>query len=291
MRPFEYIKPTTVDEATRFLASNEDTLVIGGGTAAIVLLHLGILRPQWVMDLAGIDALRTTSDPGTVGNGSLRIGALTSIRSLERSADVARTHGLLAEAAAQVANVRVRNVATVGGAVAYGEPQTDTPVALTALGASIEIAGANGTRTVPIADFYRGPYETALEQGEIVTAVDVPTPAANSGGCHVKFTIGSPENKPVANVSATLTIDPASGKCTDATIVLGAVGPKPVVAASARDLIGEVPSAELFTAVALQAADETDPIEDLRGPVWYKRRIAKVLVERALTCAQQKTQG
>jgi carbon-monoxide dehydrogenase medium subunit len=286
MRPFEYIKPTTVEEATRFLASNEDTLVIGGGTAAIVLLHLGILRPQYVMDLGGIDALRATTS-----NGSLRIGALTSIRSLERSANVARTHGLLAEAAAQVANVRVRNIATIGGAVAYGEPQTDTPVALTALGASVEITGANGSRSVPIADFYHGPYETALEQGELVTAIDVPTLAANSGGCHMKFTIGSPENKPVANVSATLTIDRATGKITDATLVLGAVGPKPVVAASARDLVGEVPSPELFTAIALLAADETDPIEDLRGPVWYKRRIAKVLVERALTCAQQKTQG
>jgi len=286
MRPFEYLKPTTVEEAARFLASNEDTLVIGGGTAAIVLLHLGILRPQYVMDLGGIDSLR-----GTTHSGSLRIGALTSIRSLERSADVARTHDLLAGAAGQVANIRVRNVATIGGAVAYGEPQTDTPVALTALGASVEITGASGSRSVPIADFYLGPYETVLEQGELITAIDIPTPAAGSGGCHLKFTIGSPENKPVANVSATLSIDPATGKCTDATLVLGAVGPKPVVAASARALIGEVPTAELFTAVALQAADETDPIEDLRGPVWYKSRIAKVLVERALTCAQQKTQG
>ena len=285
MRPFEYIKPTTIDEAARFLAANEDTLVIGGGTAAIVLLHLGVLRPQYVMDLGGIDALR-----GTSNNGSLHIGALTSIRSLERSADVARTHDLLAEAAGQVANVRVRNVATLGGAVAYGEPQTDTPVALTALGATIKIAGAGGARQVPIAEFYRGPYETALEQGELVTGIDVPAIATNSGGCHLKFTVGSPENKPVANVSALLTIDPSSGKCTDATLVLGAVGPKPVIALSARDLIGETPSAELFTHVALQAADETDPIEDLRGPVWYKRRIAKVLVERALTCAQQKTQ-
>ena len=88
-----------------------------------------------------------------------------------------------------------------------------------------------------------------------------------------------------------LTIDPASGKCTDATLVLGAVGPKPVVATAASGLIGETLTPELFTAIALQAADETDPIADLRGPVWYKRRIAKVLVERALTCAQQKTQG
>jgi carbon-monoxide dehydrogenase medium subunit len=182
-------------------------------------------------------------------------------------------------------------MATVGGAIAYGEPQTDTPVALTALGATVEIAGANGNRQVPIVEFYRGPYETVLAPSELVAAVNVPMPAPNSGGCHVKFTVGSPENKPVANVSAMLTVDPSSERCTGVSLVLGAVGPKPVVAASASGLIGEVPSAELFTAIAQQAADETDPVEDLRGPVWYKRRITKVLVERALTCAQQKTQG
>jgi carbon-monoxide dehydrogenase medium subunit len=285
VRPFEYIKPTTVEEATAFLAQNaEDTLIMGGGTAAVVLLHLGVVRPRYVVDLSGVDSLRQTTM-----NGSLHLGALTSVRSIELDAAVAADYDLLSEAASQVANVRVRNAATIGGAVAYGEPQTDTPVALTALDAAIEIAGAGGTRQVPIAEFYRGPYETALEQGELVVGVRVPKPSTNSAGCHLKFTIGSPENKPVANASALITLDPSSGKITAARLVLGAVGGTPVVAASATGLIGESPADSLFADIAAQAANETDPIEDLRGPVWYKRRIARVLVERALKCALQKT--
>lgn len=287
MRPFEYIKPRTVDEATSFLAQNaEDTLIMGGGTAAVVLLHLGVVRPRYVVDLGGVDALRQTTK-----NGSLHLGALTSIRSLERDPAIAADYNLLSEAASQVANIRVRNAASIGGAVAYGEPQTDTPVALTALDTAVEIAGAGGTRQVPIADFYRGPYETALEQGELVVGINVPKPAASSVGCHVKFTIGSPENKPVANASALITLDSSSGKIIAARVVMGAVGGTPVVAASAAGLIDETPNDDLFADIAAQAANETDPTEDLRGPVWYKRRIAKVLVERALKCALQKSQG
>lgn len=287
MRPFEYIKPSTVDEATSFLSQNaEDSLIMGGGTAAVVLLHLGVVRPRYVVDLGGIGALRETTMKG-----SLHLGALTSIRSLERDPAIAADYNLLSEAASQVANIRVRNAASVGGAVAYGEPQTDTPVALTALDATVEIAGASGARQIPIADFYRGPYETALEQGELVVGINVLKPAANSVGCHMKFTIGSPENKPVANASALIALDPSSGKIIAARVVMGAVGGTPVVAASAAGLVGETPNDDLFADIAAQAANETDPIEDLRGPVWYKRRIAKVLVERALKCALQKSQG
>lgn len=286
MRRFEYLRPTAIEEATRFLGDNpDDTLVIAGGTAAVVLLHLGVLRPQYVMDIGGIAALRERSM-----NGSLRLGSLTSIRSIERDAEIAQDFGVLSDAASQVANIRVRNMATVGGTVAYGEPQTDTPVALTALGAIVEVAGVAGRRDVAIADFYQGPYETALSPGELVVAVSIPRQAPGSAGCHLKFTVGSPENKPVVNVSTVLAVD-GSGKCTGATIVLGAVGATPVVANAATGLVGETLSDDLIKAVAATAAEETDPMEDLRGPVWYKRRIARVLVERALTCALQKTQG
>jgi carbon-monoxide dehydrogenase medium subunit len=181
----------------------------------------------------------------------------------------------------------VRNVATIGGAVAYGEPQTDTPVALTAMGATVNASGPTGKREIPIAEFYRAAYETTLEDGEIVTGIDVPRPAEGSVGCHMKFTIGSPENKPVANVSSLLTVD-ASGKCTAATVVIGAVGPTPLVAAAASGLIGELPTEARIREVAAAAAEETSPIDDVRGPAWYKRRIARVLVERSIACALQK---
>ncbi len=284
MQPFEYVRPSTVAEATAFLAANADSsLVIGGGSAAVVMLELGVVRPEYVVDIGAVAGLS-----GLEQNGALRIGALTPIRTLELDAGVRRSYGLLAEAASQVANVRVRNMATVGGAVAYGEPQTDTPTALAAYGAAVRIAGAQGERSTPIEEFYLGPYETTLAPGELVVGVDAPHPGPGAGGSHQKFTVGSPENKPVANASALVTVDPSSGVCSAARVVMGAAGPVPIVAQAARGLEGEAPSASRVADVAAAAAEETDPIDDLRGPVWFKRRIMKVLVERALTCALQR---
>ena len=287
MRPFEYIRPATVGEASRILTERGDgAFVIGGGSAAVVMLRLGVVRPECVVDLGGVGALR-----GLNANGALRIGALTPIRALELDGSVRERWGLLAEAASQVANVRVRNAATVGGAVAYGEPQTDTPTALAALNATVRVAGAAGERAVPIGEFHLGPYETALAPGEIVIGLDVPAPLPHTGGAHLKFTIGSPENKPVANASALVTLDPASGKCVAARIVMGAAGPTPVAAQAAEGLLDDFPSPERIAEVAAAAAEEADPMEDLRGPVWHKRRVLKVLTERALLCATQRAQA
>ena len=288
MRPFEYIRPASVAEAVGVLSERgEDAFVLGGGSAAVVMLRLGVVRPECVVDLGGIEEMRGLRRNGGLRNGGLHIGALASIRSLELDDGVRAAYPLLAEAASQVANVRVRNVATVGGAVAYGEPQTDTPTALTASGASVRITGVSGERSVPIDGFYVGPYETVLEQGEIVAGIDVPEPPPHTGGAHIKFTVGSPENKPVANASALVTVDP-SGTCVAARVVMGAAGPVPVVADAARALLGDEPSAERIREVAAAAAEEADPIEDLRGPEWYKRRILRIVVERALTCALQR---
>ncbi len=284
MRPFEYIRPVSVAEAVDVLNERgEDAFVLSGGSAGVVMLRLGVVRPEVVVDLSGIEEMR-----GLRKNGGLHIGALASIRSLELDGGVRTAYPLLAEAASQVANVRVRNVATVGGAVAYGEPQTDTPTALTASGAVVRIAGVSGERSVPIDEFYVGPYETVLEQGEIVVGIDLPEPPPHTGGAHIKFTVGSPENKPVANASALVTVDPSSGACTAARVVMGAAGPVPVVADAASALVGVEASTERIAEVAAAAAEEADPIEDLRGPEWYKRRILRILVERALTCALQR---
>ena len=286
MRPFEYIRPTTVGEATSFLRERaDDSLVVAGGTAAVVMMTLGVLRPRYVVDVASIPELHGVRLAG----GGLRLGALTTVRTLERGPGIPRAFGLLAEAASQVANVRVRNRATVGGSVCYGEPQTDLPPALIVMGASATVAGDGSSRTVELDGFFKGPYETGLEPGELLTEISVPAPADGTAGCHAQFTVGSPENKPVANVSALVRLD-GSGRCLDARIVMGAVGPVPVVAnEEAALLVGEVPGEKLVADVAAKAAERTDPQDDLRGPVWYKRRITRVLVERALRCALHKS--
>jgi len=283
MTKFDYVRPSTVAEAVGLLeAHGDDALAIAGGTATVLLLQKRMLRPELVVDLGGL--------PGPTGveqnGGGLRIGALTPIRAIERDATVRSSYGLLAEAASQVAGVRVRNAATVGGSVCFGEPQTDLPPALLAMNATATIAGSQGSRDVPLDEFFLGPYETAREQGEVLTHLSVPTPVPGSGGCHVKFTLGSPENKPVVNVSALVTVDASTGALADVRIVMGAVGGVPMLAHKANDTLkGERPSDALIAQAAARASEEADPIEDLRGSVWYKRRIIKVLVERALRCA------
>ncbi|MDA1215465.1 MAG: xanthine dehydrogenase family protein subunit M [Chloroflexi bacterium] len=283
MTRFDYVRPSTVAEAVGLLeAHGDDALAIAGGTATVLLLQKRMLRPELVVDLGGLPGLTGVEQNG----GGLRIGALTPIRAIERDAIVRGTHHLLAEAASQVAGVRVRNAATVGGSVCFGEPQTDLPPALLAMNATATIAGSQGSRDVPLEEFFLGPYETAREQGEVLTHLSVPTPVPGSGGCHVKFTMGSPENKPVANVSALVTVDASTRALADVRIVMGAVGGVPMLAHKANDTLkGERPSDALIAQAAVRASEEADPVEDLRGSVWYKRRIIKVLVERALRCA------
>ena len=284
MRNFEYAQPASVSEASRLLADSGDALALSGGTAAVVLLHLGLLRPSLVVDLGGAAELHGVEERG----GGMRIGALTTIRTLETSPAIAAAYPLLAEAASQVGSVRVRNAATVGGAVAYGEPQTDVPTALIALGAEVEAQRGETRRSLRLADFFHGPYETDLEHGEIVASVSLPPPQPRAGGCHAKFTIGSMEHKPVANASAIVALD-ADGACRQARIVVGAVGPTPLVAERAADVLlgGRIGDAGVREAARI-ASEDAEPIDDLRGSAWYKRRIVGVLVERALRRAAER---
>ena len=281
MHKFEYAQAGSVAEATRLLSDGSDALVLAGGTAAVILLNLGLVRPSLVVDIGAIDELLSMGE----ADGEYRLGALTSVHTLETSEDVRRRYPLLAEAASQVGSIRVRNAATVGGAIAYGEPQTDVPVALVALGASVQLASAQGQRIVRLEDFFHAPYETDLAPGELVTGVSVPLSEGKVGGCHVKFTVGSMEHKPVANVSAIVRLSDA-GECEEVRIVVGAVGPTPLVAERAASVLrGTMLSAGEVEEAARVASEEAEPIDDLRGSVWYKRRIVRVLVERGLRCA------
>lgn len=281
MHKFEYAQANSVSEATRLLSDEPNSLVLAGGTAVVVLLGLGLLRPRLVLDIGAVPELQAKGE--TISG--YRLGALTNVRTLETDRDVNTLYPMLAEAASQVGSVRVRNAATVGGAVAYGEPQTDLPVALVALSATLDIVSGTHQRTLPLEDFFHGPYETDLAMGEIVTGVSLPPAEGRVGGCHFKFTIGSIEHKPVANASIMVKLS-TSGVCEDARIVAGAVGPTPLVAGEAADVLrgGKLSDVDIKEAARL-ASDAADPIEDLRGSVWYKRRIVKSLVERGLRCA------
>ena len=290
MRRFEYLQPSSVQETVGILdREGEDALLLAGGTALVVLMSQGLLRPRCVVDLGGIAEL---SGVASVGDGGVRIGATTRLSELQGDGSAVTSHQPLREAASQVASVRVRNVATVGGSVCYGEPQTDVPPALIALGAQAVLVGPQGRRSVEMQHFYVGPYETVLERGELLTEILLPPRRAGAGGCHVKFTIGPRENRPVVNVSVALTVDPATGRCGNVRIAMGAVGPVPILATGAMQLLEEeLPDDRLIAEAARLASEQADPADDLRGSVWYKRRIVRVLVERAMKCALERAKN
>jgi carbon-monoxide dehydrogenase medium subunit len=211
----------------------------------------------------------------------LRIGGLASIHAVENDSAVRQHYPVLAEACHVVANIRIRNLATIGGNLAHSDYQSDPPCALLALGASVELTSGRGTRSVPLSEFLIGTYETAIEPDEMLTAITVPPPPAAQRGSYLKFTTRSSGDRPAAAVSALAILD--GGRLNDVRVVIGAVSPSPVLLAEATRLAtGQAPSAELFARMGQAASQAMDPIEDHRGSAAYKRHLVGVLVERAL---------
>src|SRR5438876_4555457 len=199
MRRFELLEPRSLDEAWQLLADREDAKFIAGGTALLILIKQGILVPPVLGNLKKVTgANEITFD----SNKGLRVGALASIFDVETSAAVKSYYPVLAHACHVVANIRIRNLATIGGNLAHADYQSDPPTVLMALDARVELTSRQGTREVALADFLLGPYETAVEPGEVVSAVLVPPPPAGFRGTYLKFTTRSSEDRPCAGVVA-----------------------------------------------------------------------------------------
>ena len=282
MRRFELIEPSTLQEASAAIANGDDAKVIAGGTALLTLIKHGIFIPKTLVNLKKISGADEISyDP----HQGLRIGALASIFDIESSPVVRRHYPVLAEACHVVANIRIRNMASIGGNLAHGDSQSDPPTALVALDASVELLSGNGTRRMKLGDFLRGSYETALEPGELVSALTVP-PSQDWRGTYIKFTTGSSEERPCAGIAALTKME--GGVCQELRLVVGAVSPRPVRIHKAEEMARRRQlTAELIAQAAAAASQAVDPIDDLRGPADYKRHLVQVLVRRALTAAAQ----
>ena len=282
MRRFELIEPTTLQEAAAAIANGDDAKVIAGGTALLTLIKHGILVPKTLVNLkkiADADGIIYTPEKG------LRVGALATIFDVENAPLVRRHYPVLAEACHVVANIRIRNMATIGGNLAHGDYQSDPPTVLVALDASVELLSRNGTRRMKLGDFLRGSYETALEPGELIAALTVP-PAEDLRGTYIKFTTGSSEERPCAGIAALTRIE--GGICQDLRLAVGAVSPRPIRIRQAEELVrGARLSESLIAEAAKLARQAVEPIDDLRGPADYKRHLVEVLVRRALTALGQ----
>ena len=283
MRRFELLEPGSLAEACELLAAHEDAKLIAGGTALLVLIKQGVFLPQTLINLKKV---RGASEIGYDPEGGLRVGALATIREVETAPAVREHYPMLAEACHVVANIRIRNTATIGGNVAHGDYQSDPPTALLALGARVELTGPAGTREVPVAEFWLDLYETALAPGEVLSAVLVPPWPAGMRGTYLKFTTRSSEDRPTLGVAALARV--RDGVCEAARLVIGAVSPTPVRVWVAEELaVGRPWDAALLEEMGTAASAAIDPMDDLHGPATYKRQVAGVLARRALATSAE----
>ena len=283
MNAFEYAAPRTLDEALAVLREHGDEArVIAGGTALVTMMRQRLVSPGYLVSLREIPGLGRIE----VANGGVRIGALVTHREVETSPLVRERIPVLAETFRRVASVRIRHMATVGGALAHADPNQDPPVTLIALGSRVEIRGAGGGRELPVEDFFRDYYESALEAGEVVTGVVVPWLPAASGAAYVKFLPRTADDYATVAVAATVTLERDGERCRAARIALGSVGVTPLRARAAEALLaGQRLGAGLLQAAGESVKGAVDPLSDHRGSAAYKREMAAVMVGRALSQA------
>ena len=283
MNAFEYAAPRTLDEALALLRERGDEArVIAGGTALVTMMRQRLVSPGYLVSLREIPGL----DRIEAQNGGLRIGALVTHRAVETSLLVRERVPVLAETFRRVASVRIRHMATVGGALAHADPNQDPPVTLIALGARVEIRGAGGRRELPVEEFFRDYYESALEPGEVVTGVVVPAAPAASGAAYVKFLPRTADDYATVAVAATVSLQPDGARCREARIALGSVGVTPLRARAAEALLaGQGFGVDLLKAAGESVKSAVDPLSDHRGSAAYKREMAAVMAGRALTQA------
>lgn len=281
---FEYHRPSTLQDAIALLGRlGDDAKVLAGGQSLIPLMKLRLASPRHVVDINRITGLGSIAER----DGALVIGALVRESELEASDLVRRRFPILADACRVIADPLVRNLATVGGNLAHGDPANDHPAVMLALEAEVVAAGPKGSRRIPVDGFFTGPLETALGPGEILTEIRVPLPPPRTGGAYLKMErkVGDFATAAVA-VQITLA---DGGTCARVGIGLTNVGPTPIKARRAETLLkGRRPDDAAIREAARAAADESDPSEDLRGSVAYKRDLVRVLTARALRRALER---
>ncbi|MDE0323727.1 MAG: xanthine dehydrogenase family protein subunit M [Candidatus Poribacteria bacterium] len=284
MNSFEFHEPTTLAEASRLFAE-EHSQLLAGGTDLVIGMKALTETPQSVISLQKV--------PGLVGitteaDNSISIGAMTKVREVELSADIQQHHTALAEGAAEIGSIQIRNLATIGGNIAHASPAADTVAGLLVADAQVDIASTDGERTVPIDELFTGPGQTVLAPGEIITSFRLPSPA--SGSHYIKHKIREVMDLAFIGVAAAINLD--GGTITDARIGLAAVAPTPIRATEAENLLnGNAPTAELVEQAGEAAAAASSPISDLRCSAEHRKEMVDVLTRRTIQQALERASG
>jgi carbon-monoxide dehydrogenase medium subunit len=263
-------QPTSLGEVCELLDTLEDPMVYGGGTAIQILIKQGVLFAGNLVDLSRVPGLTEIEETGE----GLRVGPMVTVRRMETSETVRRRAPLAAETYGHVANPRVRNTASAGGNIAHGDYRLDPPTALLVLDARVELTSVRGTRSVPIRDFFVDFQLTAVEPGELITAIVIPAASAGSSSAYVKMSSLGENDWPAASAAALV-----DARHRTLRLGLGALAPVPRFVEVPLDG-GGVDGA---VAAALAAVEpELDPIPDIRGSADYKKRLGLVATEDAV---------
>ena len=278
----EYVRPATVDEGIRLLSERDNARALAGGQTLLNVLKTRAASVDLLVDLAGLEELRAIS---LTADGMLRLGAMVTYEELMGSSEVDVARPILAEVAAQIADVQVRNRGTIGGNVCTSDPTNHFLPLLCALGASFTVAGRQGGRTVAVEDFFHGVYVTAVGQGELLTEVAVPTRQPRQGDGFASVTIGK-DGTCVVNAAATVRLD---GPIDSARIAIGCVSAVPERASGMEDALrGAEPTEAAIRRAASGLGAKLDPPSDVHATAEYRRHLAEVLAVRAVMQAVER---
>ncbi len=278
MKPFEIQSPDSVENAVSFLQQDNSLIkAMSGGTALMLMMKAGVYEPQSLIHLSNVSSLKGISIDA---QGVLHIGAMTTLSELEHSPLIQQHFSVISKTMKHLANVRVRNVACVGGALAHGDPHMDMPPLMTALGAQLQIKSKNGSRVLPIENFYEGYYTTKLSSDEIIASVSIPS-IQNRHCLYLKCTTRVVDDWPTLGVAVNLGVQ--DQQIVSPRIILSAVVETPTRLLKVEDYLQGKPLTDQLIREASELASESvHPQDDARGSSSYKHQLIKVNVRRAI---------
>jgi carbon-monoxide dehydrogenase medium subunit len=282
MTPFELAEPRSLKEAIALLDPDDASVrPLAGGTALMLMMKAAVFRPSRLISLRKVEPQYSAI---TAGAGGLRIGAMTTLSALERSPEVRKAAPVITRTLRTLSNVRVRNVATVGGALAHADPHMDLPPVLIALGAKVTTARKAGGRTLDLEELFAGYYETVLERDELIAELQVPPQGARRAA-YFKVTTGSADDWPALGVAVALEAD--GPKVKSARVVVSAATEKAMRLPEVEAALTGATIDDKVLARAGEAATQVDVLADVRGSAPYKRELLRVYVGRAVREALQ----
>jgi len=287
MDPFDYIAPKSLDEALAVLKEHGDSArILAGGTDLIVQLRERNLPAGVVLDAKHVPELMSIERNGA----GLKIGAAVPCAEIYADAEIAKAYPGLIDSASLIGGIQIQSRASLGGNLCNSSPAADTIPTLIALGATAEIAGASGTRNVPVEEFCTGPGQNVLKPGEMLVSLTFPSPAANSGAAFERFIPRNEMDIAVANAAAAVTLSGDGSTIESARVAVGAVAPTPLFLGDAG-LAGQPANDESIEKAASAAREAAKPITDMRGSEPQRKHLAGVLTRRVVVRAIERAKG